>query len=506
MAIGAVIIPLAIHLWSVKKGKTLKIGSIQLFGESSKQHSRSLRFQDLWLLLLRCLLLIILALLLAVPLIIEKAPAEKVKGWILLDKSHLQESYHAFKPGIDSLVKLGFQTHYFNPGFREFSLADTAKMEAGDRRDSISSLSYWSLAKALDDQLPVDARAYIFTGNHLNRFKGSRPLLRSNITWNTYSPADSVFNKITGAYLSQRDSLRLILAQSRPNGIFYSLENTSSEKINPAYELIGADQAGIRYNPSGSLKQYMDTSVVKIDTASIRIALYTDKHPADMAYVKAALEAVQSFSQRRISITTYRDPAKLSNGLNWLFWLSDEPINKNIKAKAANIFSYQAGKTVTPGNSTILASDLAHYSLLNAALFKRKLGNKPKSEGSVLWEDESGSPVLLQAPNGQSSELKFFSRFDPEWNELVWSPRFPEVLMELVFKQYEISAGGEMTDRRALAVPQIKPAVNKEPKSSFRGPGLKKSMLDRHLWVLLMVLFALERWVSYKQKSIAGND
>jgi hypothetical protein len=506
LAIGAIIIPLAIHLWNVKKGKTLKIGSIQLFGQSSKQNSRSLRFQDLWLLLLRCLMLIILALLLAAPLIIGKAPAEKIKGWILLDKNHLQESYHAFKPRIDSLVKLGFQTHYFNPGFREFTLADTAKIEAGDRRDSISSLSYWSLAKALDDRLPANASAYIVTSNRLNRFTGSRPLLRSNITWHTYTPADSVFNKIAGAYVTQRDSLRLIVAQSHPNGITYSLENTSRENINPAYEMTGADQLGVRYNSSGSFKQYMDTSVVRIDTTKLRIALYTDKHPADMAYLKAALEAIQSFSQRRISIKIYRDPGELPDGLNWLFWLSAEPVGKNMKARAENIFSYQAGKIVTPAKSMILANDQALYSLMNTALYKRNMSSKLKSSGSVLWEDESGSPVLTPTMNGPSSELKFFSRFDPEWNDLVWSIRFPEVLLALVFNQNENTSDRKINDRRALAVSQIKPAVKKDEVSSFKGSEFKKRMLDRYLWVLLMFSFALERWVSYRQNSINRND
>ena len=55
-AIGGIVIPLIIHLWNIKKGKTLKVGSISLLGESSRQSAKSLKLIDLLLLFLRCLL------------------------------------------------------------------------------------------------------------------------------------------------------------------------------------------------------------------------------------------------------------------------------------------------------------------------------------------------------------------------------------------------------------------------------------------------------------------
>ena len=92
-AIGGIIIPLIIHLWNVKKGKTLKVGSISLLGESSRQSAKSLKLIDLLLLLLRCLLLIILAIILAKPLW-NSINTEKTKSaWILIEEENSKEIY-----------------------------------------------------------------------------------------------------------------------------------------------------------------------------------------------------------------------------------------------------------------------------------------------------------------------------------------------------------------------------------------------------------------------------
>ena len=67
LAATGIIVPLIVHLWNVKKGKTLKIGSIILLGESAKQSSKSFQIKDWLLFLLRSLLIIIIAFLLAEP-------------------------------------------------------------------------------------------------------------------------------------------------------------------------------------------------------------------------------------------------------------------------------------------------------------------------------------------------------------------------------------------------------------------------------------------------------
>ena len=111
--ISGIIIPLLIHLWNVKKGKTLKIGSVSLLGESSRQNARSLRLLDLLLLLLRCLLIIIVSILLAEPVWISSNSASRKGGWILIEKDNFTETYSNFQKEIDSLDQAGFDLHLF---------------------------------------------------------------------------------------------------------------------------------------------------------------------------------------------------------------------------------------------------------------------------------------------------------------------------------------------------------------------------------------------------------
>ncbi|GAB3015712.1 BatA domain-containing protein [Spirosoma pulveris] len=65
----AVTIPVAIHFWHQKQGKPLPWAATQWLIEKQQQQSRGLRLDNIPLLLVRCLLLILLAVLLAQPII-----------------------------------------------------------------------------------------------------------------------------------------------------------------------------------------------------------------------------------------------------------------------------------------------------------------------------------------------------------------------------------------------------------------------------------------------------
>ena len=123
-AIGGIVIPLIIHLWNIKKGKTLKVGSISLLGESSRQSAKSLKLIDLLLLFLRCLLLILLAFILAKPIWNNKNTEETNSGWILIEEENSREIYTNFKPEIDSLIGIGYEFHYFEPEFRAGNITE----------------------------------------------------------------------------------------------------------------------------------------------------------------------------------------------------------------------------------------------------------------------------------------------------------------------------------------------------------------------------------------------
>ena len=66
------LVPIAIHLWNKSEGKTIKVGSIRLIKESQTSKSSRLQFNELFLLLLRLILVSLICFILAAPVSISK--------------------------------------------------------------------------------------------------------------------------------------------------------------------------------------------------------------------------------------------------------------------------------------------------------------------------------------------------------------------------------------------------------------------------------------------------
>jgi len=60
-------VPIAIHFWSKKKIKTIKIGSIRFLTEMNPKQTSNVRLNEWVLLLLRSLIIALIALILAAP-------------------------------------------------------------------------------------------------------------------------------------------------------------------------------------------------------------------------------------------------------------------------------------------------------------------------------------------------------------------------------------------------------------------------------------------------------
>ncbi len=90
----AVAIPIAIHFWHQKKGKVLAWAATQWLLEKSQQSQRGLRLDQLLLLALRCLIVIILALMLSEPFFrIKPASATRQKVHLVQPDAFVVDNY-----------------------------------------------------------------------------------------------------------------------------------------------------------------------------------------------------------------------------------------------------------------------------------------------------------------------------------------------------------------------------------------------------------------------------
>jgi hypothetical protein len=484
-ALAGIAVPIIIHLWNVKQGKTLKVGSIIFLTESARSHSTSLKLSELLLLLLRCLLLIILALLLTKPFWEEEVDIAKEKGWILIEQNEVKSAYQKHKPQIDSLIKSGFAFHYFNPGFEKTQFDVALKNESSPNTKTKNS--HWGLLKELNQKIPAKLPVYLYTNNQLQHFSGQRPNLDLNLNWLTYTSADTTSTWIEDAFETTTDSIRIVVGNSSPTGTYYIHQNITYQTSNQNFDVtIESGKTLVLYkdSTSGSLK-----NTIEVDTTTNVVTIYTDKFATDAQYAKAAIDAIRDFTRRKIKTSIIGNAQAIPES-NWLFWLSENEIPSTFKTN--NTFIYQKGK-VQKAYSTVVTGE-ANTSDVIASF--NTIENNPGKETSIVWSDGFGKPVLTKET---SNVYHFYSRLNPQWNDLAWSNQFPEVLYDLLYPKKKDSEISISADKRLIDQQQIIPTSLQEtslPKQEL----LDRTDLTKALWIIAFILLLAERMISFRRK------
>ena len=256
---AGIAVPVLIHLWNDRRGRVLRIGSIDLLAETSRRPVWSARITEPWLLLVRCLLVTALALLLAGPYLRRRATG---KGWVIVGGAG-----GPYVRMIDSLVAAGYERH---------GLAD--------------SVNYWDGFRKADREAPGELPFYMVTPGLARRFSGERPVSAREVHWYTYSPEDSVSNWVQEAW---RDSgtVRVLEGYSRSTGTVWR-----------------------RRVRDGGTAPDSGIAPVAVDTGIVRYRIVADGDwRGNAKYVRAALGALRQVTGR---------PMVEGDG-GWLFWLSE---------------------------------------------------------------------------------------------------------------------------------------------------------------------------------------
>ena len=492
---AALLIPVIIHLWNVRSGKVLKVGSISLIAAASRKSSRSFKLLDIPLFILRCLLLLLLALLLALPVWQKKLHAAKIKGWILVPKETFKTTYTKFKPQIDSLTKAGCEFHYFNTGFAKSNLQQILlhpkdSLQTSPPNPNASQPHYWNLVRQLNNSVASTLPVYIFTPNQATNFTSSKPQVALNLNWQTYIPADSVTTYIQDAWFTNNGDIRVVQGTGKPLGTTYSYTNIkTNDRSNTAFN-ISTNNGKAQISLPGSKQQ-----PVNIDTATQSILIYADNNTSDAGYLKAALQAVSQFGQRNMSIKIINNPNLVPANTAWLFWLSDKSIGKQTLSKCQNVFTYEKGKPTTVNSwisnggkfSTALADDkkVDLFKLINST-----------SNYEPIWQDGFGHAVLNRQQEGETAIYHYYSRFNPAWNDLVWSNEFPGWMLKLIATSSKTDVS--TYDRRVLSPQQYMPEIINESHTVVPEKPVENKSLTRYFWLALIIVFAAERWLAHR--------
>lgn len=471
IAISAIALPVLIHLWNVHKGKTIKVGSIALLSASSRQRSRSLRIDNWPLLLLRCLLLVLLSLLLTQPFW-NKQQKSANAGWILVPAHQLKNAYAHYGPQIDSLLKAGLEIHNLSARFEAIPLSDTAILPAANSND-LQTLSPWSLLTVLDQQLPASFPVHVFINNRLSQFQGNRPLTHLAIHWNSFAQSDSVQQSIVSSYITADGKVNDLALMSTPQGNYFREDNNLS---------------------SASIA----------DTAAIKIVIYTGPNTTDARYVKAAIDAIGQYSNRKILTTllSASDQA-IAPGQQLIFWLDDKTPATHLLASLTPggvLFQYDTGKVVKT-NSWLNSQHQPLQANSSSKLYRYAVGH---NEGKPLYTLANGQPLLTAEEKDGKYILHFKSRFNPQWNDMVWEERFVKFLLPWVMPEQPAVASADI---RQVDDQQVIPQRTDEATHNKTGHVAPQSGTDLSfvLWVLVFILFTIERFFSPSFRRGAGG-
>ena len=296
-------IPVAIHFWSKKKVKTIKIGSIQLLKEMNPKQTRSISLNQWFLLLLRILILSLLTLILAGPRI-EVLNKETSITYLIEPSLMGMDKTNTI---LDTIATT--QLRLLESGFP--LLEDrNAKM------DSVTAPDYWQLSQQMET-LGADS-IIVLTKGLMTGFRGMRPGLDLPIHWLVIEAGEPSVTP----FEVQQNKEQLTVNSVKTD---YSVLDYKSEIIALNNDTFIID------NESDSISIISDSRTVKLplfQQKTKRILIVEDaQFSTEKIYISSAFAALSKYLNQDIQLSSVKDVQGIDlSTFDVLVWLKKETI------------------------------------------------------------------------------------------------------------------------------------------------------------------------------------
>ncbi|MDC6385834.1 hypothetical protein D2V93_08335 [Flagellimonas taeanensis] len=298
-ALWGLLVPLAIHLWSKKEAKTIKIGSIQLLDESNSRQSSSLQLNEWFLLFLRMLVIALAVMLMAGP----QWRTHKNRDEVTYVVEPSLGNHETLSKVLDSLNDIS-EILLLKNGFPEWEM----DME----NPGASTPNYWQLVQKMDS-LPSDS-IVVFSHARVQGFKSMRPTTHKKINWVVMEPENLGETPLMALENGQETEMFSLVGDGQ-NNLF------KKQKLTNGFSLT---------ENRDSLKVETDNGTKTIGHTVLRpieVALYSHTETeTEKRYIEASLAALSNYLQRDIKVQTFKEgeqPDASSADLN--IWLRDDP-------------------------------------------------------------------------------------------------------------------------------------------------------------------------------------
>jgi hypothetical protein len=282
--LAAIAVPLAIHLLSRKEGKIVKVGSLRHLEASTTSRFKSLRLNELWLLLARCLMITWLALFLSGATC--SSPKDQT-DWLLTEQG--MDKDPRVTTLIDSLTNAGFEWRTLAEGF-PFYDPDLPDAQQPDYRALVNDLSTEPVRNTI-----------VLSYNLAVGFRQTQASLPENVRWIPVDPPGQ----------------EVVLKTSRihPDSILIRAATSTSAATSFANR-----KAIVRHGQAWFANEDHSDSVRIESRDTVHFAIVHDtEHVRDAHVLRASIQAVASIHWIAVVETDV-------GAANWIFWLqSDEP-------------------------------------------------------------------------------------------------------------------------------------------------------------------------------------
>ncbi|WP_318312814.1 BatA domain-containing protein [Flagellimonas crocea] len=286
-ALLGLLVPLAIHLWSKKEAKTIKIGSIQLLDETNSRQSSSIQLNEWLLLLLRMLMVALIVLLMAGPQWRTKGDRKQV--------TYLVETSLAIDASISKILDS------LQENSPVFLLANgfPAWEADGDYQMHKEQPNYWQLVQKMDS-LRSDS-IVVFTKALQKGFRSMRPNTQKKIHW-VVTDTEGIQDQPLMAFKG-KDGIELVTVSSSGK-----TTKTNKNVWDDGFEVI-----------NDSLRLLSDEPKIvplkKLDTLHVNMFVEAE-FEREGNYIEASFKALSTFLKREILIHKHGDSMSNQADLN----------------------------------------------------------------------------------------------------------------------------------------------------------------------------------------------
>ncbi|SEK39399.1 BatA domain-containing protein [Parapedobacter koreensis] len=479
LAATAVIIPVLLHLWRKEKRKVLQVGSTKLFGNIKKHRINRLRIKNWPLLLLRCLLILALSCLLAAPHIASDRPGSNETGWILLGTAYHENLAESQRILMDSLLNNGYGLRAFEPGFRKISMQDA---------DTVSqSANPFALIHQLNDILPAGFPVVVFSSPQISQLTGDVPATTLALTWHAFAQRDtSRVQWAAQAWNTASDSIAVIVGSS-------STDDTHFEQL--VVQADGSEQGvQVRVEQGQTLVKLDGQSEwVAVNDHKFQIRFASDTPLPDLGYLRALLAAFQQATDFPMEMATYQP----GESCDILFDLTEAGLPDTALA-AATIFRYASGVPEDQQNNYVIPANTQADRAM-ASVYKLIVA---EDKDTPVWQDAFGRPLLTVSRQQGYTLFRCYTRFNPQWTDLIWSEAFINSMIPLFVNTKEpllvSSFHTYSQDKRAFVGTVSLPHRAKTAQDIGQVPN-QANTIPYLAWIALLI-FAAERIVTYHYK------